>query len=47
MVGIPLNGITRQHLCVCPNLGPEFPSDYIVDLFVFNGLYVRGNCSLC
>jgi len=36
MVGIPLNGTTRQHLCACPNPGPEFPSDYIVDLFVFD-----------
>jgi len=34
--GIPLNGSTPPHFCACPNPRTEFPTSYVLVLFVFS-----------
>jgi len=34
----PLTGLTLPHICACPKPGHEFPTSYVVDLFMFSGL---------
>ena len=34
----PLTGLTLPHICACPKPGHEFPTSYVVDLFMFSDL---------
>ena len=36
---IPLTGLTKPHVCACPILGHRFPTQYVVVIFLFSGLW--------